>query len=254
MDREAAILLPGAVLPAGLAYGDLIAALGGRWEVHAKDLEVYAADAPPSDFSLETEVAGVLRHADESGFDRFHLVGYSAGGAVAIVLAARHPARVRTLALMEPAWAGNEGMSAAEKTARERVAAALALEDPDEMMRGFTEAQLAPSVVPPARPPGPPPAWLAKRPAGVRAFVRAFEEGDLREADLRRFEGPVWFALGGRSNPDLYRQMAERLARAWPRMVIERFTERHHFDPPHRTEPTRVAAALERLWATVDHD
>lgn len=253
MDREAAILLPGAVLPAGPAYDGLIAALGDRWEVQARDLEVYAADAPPPDFSLETEVAGVLRHADEAGFERFHLVGYSAGGAVAIVLAARHPARVRTLALMEPAWAGDENMSTAEKGARERLASALALEDPHAMMRGFTEAQLAPGVVPPPRPPGPPPAWLAKRPSGVRAFVRAFEEEDLREADLRRFEGPVWFALGGRSNPELYGQMAERLARVWPRMVIERFPERHHFDPPHRTEPTLVAAALERLWAMDDH-
>ena len=249
MDREAAILLPGAVLPAGPAYDGLIAALGDRWEVHAKDLEVYAADAPPPDFSLETEVAGVLRHADEAGFERFHLVGYSAGGAVAIVLAARHPARVRTLALMEPAWAGNEGMSAAESSARERIAAALALEDPDEMMRRFTEAQLASGVVAPSRPSGPPPAWLAKRPAGARAFVRAFDEEDLREGDLRRFGGAVWFALGGRSNLALYGQMAERLARVWPRMAIERFPERHHFDPPHRTEPERVAAALERLWA-----
>ena len=125
---------------------------------------------------------------------------------MAIALAARHPARVRTLVLMEPAWADDKGMSQAEAAARERIATALALEDPDEMMRGFTEAQLAPSVVPPPRPAGPPPAWLAKRPAGVRAF--------------------------------------------WPRMVIERFPERHHFDPPHRTEPTRVAAALERLWTT----
>lgn len=249
MEREAAILLPGAVLPAGPAYDGLVAALGATREVRAKDLEVYADDAPPPDFSLETEVAGVLRHADEAGFERFHLVGYSAGGAVAIVLAARHPARVRTLALMEPAWAGDDGMSAAEVAVRQRIATALALEDPEEMMRGFTEAQLAPGVVPPPRPPGPAPAWLAKRPAGVRALVRAFEEEDLRGAELRRYEGPVWFALGGRSNPELYGQLAERLARVWPRMVIERFPERHHFDPPHRTEPTRVAAALERLWA-----
>jgi pimeloyl-ACP methyl ester carboxylesterase len=249
MERVAAILLPGAVLPAGPAYDGLIAALGDRWEVHARDLEVYAGDVPPPDFSLATEVAGVLRDADEAGFERFHLVGYSAGGAVAIVLAARHPARVRTLAVMEPAWAGDAGMSAAEAAVRERIAMALALEDPDELMRGFIAAQLAPGVVPPPRPPGPPPPWMVKRPAGIRALDRAFEEEHLRPVDLRRFEGPVWFALGGRSNPDLYGQMAERLARDWPRMVIERFPERHHFDPPHRTEPTRVAAALARLWA-----
>ena len=70
MDREAAILLPGAILPAGPAYDGLIAALGTTREVHAKDLEVYADDAPPPDFGLETEVAGVLRWADEAGFER----------------------------------------------------------------------------------------------------------------------------------------------------------------------------------------
>jgi pimeloyl-ACP methyl ester carboxylesterase len=127
MDREAAILLPGAVLPAGPAYDGLIGALGATRDVHAKDLEVYAGDALPPDFSLATEVAGVLRHADEAGFDRFHLVGYSAGGAVAVVLAARHPARVRTLALMEPAWAGDDGMSAAEMTVPYHIETALAL-------------------------------------------------------------------------------------------------------------------------------
>jgi pimeloyl-ACP methyl ester carboxylesterase len=249
MDREAAILLPGAVLPAGPAYDGLMAALGPAREVHAKDLEVYAEDAPPPGFSLTTEVAGVLRHADEAGLERFHLAGYSAGGAVAIVLAATHPSRVRTLALMEPAWAGNEGMSAAESSVRSRIATALGNADPDEMMRGFTAAQLAPGVDPPPRPPGPPPAWMAKRPAGVRAFVRAFDDCDLGIDGLRRFKGPVWFALGSQSNPDLYGEMAERLAEVWPRMDIERFPERHHFDPPHRSEPARVAAALERLWA-----
>lgn len=248
MDRDAAILLPGAVLPAGPAYDGLIAALGDRWEVHAKDLEIYAGDTPPADFGLGTEVLGVLHHADEAGLERFHLVGYSAGGAVAIVLAARHPARVRSLALMEPAWAGADGMSAAEVAARERITDALALEDAEKAMRGFAESQLAPGVEPPPRPPGPPPAWMAKRPAGARAFMRAFEQEDLRNEELLGYGGPIWFALGGRSNPDLYGQMAERLARLWPRMVIERFPERHHFDPPHRAEPSRVAAALERLW------
>lgn len=252
MEREAVILLPGAVLPAGPAYDALRATLGDRCEVHAKDLEVYAGDAPPPDFALGTEVAGVIRRADEAGLERFHLVGYSAGGAVAIVIAAHHPARVGSLALMEPAWAGSTGMSAAETEVRERIAAALALDDPAEMMRGFTVAQLAPGVVPPPRPPGPPPAWMTKRPAGIRAIVAAFEEEDLRETDLRRFQGPVWFALGGRSNPDLYGQMAERLATIWPRMGIERFAERHHFDPPHRTEPERVAEALEHLWSRAD--
>lgn len=39
------------------------------------------ATVPPPGYSLETEVAGIRRVADEAGFDTFHLVGYSAGGA-----------------------------------------------------------------------------------------------------------------------------------------------------------------------------
>ena len=40
------ILLPGAVLPADLAYGALIDELGSDVEVVAKDLGVYASDEP----------------------------------------------------------------------------------------------------------------------------------------------------------------------------------------------------------------
>lgn len=35
------LLLPGAVMPAELAYGDFVAALGEDVEVVAKDLELY---------------------------------------------------------------------------------------------------------------------------------------------------------------------------------------------------------------------
>lgn len=51
---------------------------------------------------------GILREADVHGLHRFHLVGYSAGGASALAFAALHGERVLSLALLEPAWAGNE--------------------------------------------------------------------------------------------------------------------------------------------------
>ena len=75
------ILLPGIVLPAELAYGALINAFGPDVEAVAKDLEVYAKPEPPEDYSLELEVAGVLREAEARDWERFHLVGYSGGGA-----------------------------------------------------------------------------------------------------------------------------------------------------------------------------
>jgi pimeloyl-ACP methyl ester carboxylesterase len=109
-----AILVPGAVLPADLAYGALLEALGDEVAAVAKELELYAGDEPPPGYTLEVEVEGVLRVAEAAGFERFHLVGYSAGGAASIVFAARHPERLQSLALLEPAWAGNEGLHPAE--------------------------------------------------------------------------------------------------------------------------------------------
>jgi hypothetical protein len=73
------MLLPGGVLPAEPAYGALLHVLGERIDAVAKDLDVYAKDQPPPDFSLDTEIKGILREADARGFDRFHLVGYSGG-------------------------------------------------------------------------------------------------------------------------------------------------------------------------------
>lgn len=248
--RHRVVLLPGAVLPAEPAYAALLETLGERVEAVAKDLEVYAGDQPPPDFGLDTEARGILREADAHGFDRFHLVGYSGGGASSLAFAARHGERLVSLALLEPAWAGNE-RTAPEEALAERFRALLPL-PPDEFMAGFTRLQLAPGVEPPPRPDGPPPPWLAKRPAGARAFLNAFETGDLDLAALRAFDRPVYFALGGRSNPDYFARMAERLAAIFSDFTVETFPERHHFDPPHRTEPERLAGSLLALWARAE--
>ena len=103
-------------------------------------------------------------------------------------------------------------------------------------------------VAPPEPPPGQPPPWMAKRPAGIAAFARAFARDDLDPDALRRFDRPVYYALGGLSNPDQYEEIATRLDTLFPDFELELFADRHHFDPPHRAEPERVAAALRRLW------
>jgi hypothetical protein len=89
---------------------------------------------------------------------------------------------------------------------------------------------------------------MARRPAGLRAFIGAFDHGDLDLEALRAFARPVYFALGGRSNHDYYGRMAERLAAVFPDFTLETFPERHHFDPPHRVEPDRLAVSLLELW------
>jgi pimeloyl-ACP methyl ester carboxylesterase len=240
------VLLPGGVLPAEPAYAVLLAALGPDVDAHPKDLDVYAGDAPPADYSLATEVEGIERVADEAGFDAFHLVGYSGGGAASLAFAAARPERLLSLALMEPAFAGWQRMTAPERAHFERFRPLLDMGP--EMFRAFQALQLAPGVEPPPPPPGPPQPWMAKRPAGLKALLRAFLTSDLDLEALGRFDRPVWFAVGGRSNPDYFALMAERLAGVFPDFTIERFPDRHHFDPPHRIEPDHVAASLRSLW------
>jgi len=239
------------VLPAQPAYGALIDVLGERVDAVAKDLEVYAGEQPPADYSLDTEIDGILREAEQRAFPRFHLVGYSGGGAAALAFAATDGERLLSLALLEPAWAGNE-RSPPEEALHEQFGALEHL-PPDEQMAEFTRLQLAPGVEAP-RPEGPPPPWMAKRPAGIRAFLRAFDEGDLDLDALRRFIQPVYFALGGRSNPDYFAQMAQRLANVVPDLTVETFPERHHFDPPHRIEPERLATSLLELWRRAERE
>jgi pimeloyl-ACP methyl ester carboxylesterase len=242
------VLLPGGVLPAAPAYAALVAALGADVDARLKDLEIYAGDAPRAGYSMATELAGIARVADEARFDRFHLVGYSGGGAVSLAFAAERPERLLSLALMEPAFAGWQRMTESERAHFERFRPLLDMDDA-AMFPAFQALQLAPGVEPPAPPPGPAPPWMAKRPAGLRALLHEFLIRDLDLDALHRFDRPVWFAVGGRSNPDYFALMAERLAGVFPDFTIERFPDRHHFDPPHRIEPDRVAERLRTLWA-----
>lgn len=249
--RPRALLLPGGVLPAELAYPALIDALGPEVDAVAKDLELYASDTVPLGYTLDHEIEGILREADARGWQRFHLVGYSGGGASALAFAARCADRLSSLALLEPAWAGNWDRSPAE-LALWREFEALAELPADEFMEAFFRAGVKAGVAPPAPPAGDPPPWMATRPAGLRAFLRTFTTYDLDREALSRFSKPVYYALGGLSNPDEYREIADRLARVFPDFELEVFEERHHFDPPHRIEPERLARSLRAVWARAE--
>jgi pimeloyl-ACP methyl ester carboxylesterase len=241
------ILLPGIVLPADLAYAPLIASLGSEAEAVAKDLEVYATPEPPEDYSLEYEVEGALREADARGWKRFHVVGYSGGGAAALCITATKPERLESLTLLEPAWAGNRDLSPEENALRVKLDR-LEVLPPEEFMPAFMRLNLKPGVPLPPPPEGDPPPWMSKRPAGIRSIIRAFGRDELDPDDLRRFDRPVYYALGALSNPALYEEIAKRLGGVFADFELEVFEERHHFDPPHRIEPERLASSLERVW------
>ncbi|MBT8161624.1 MULTISPECIES: alpha/beta fold hydrolase [Arthrobacter] len=241
------ILLPGSVLPAQPAYGALIEALGPDVDAVAKDLELYASDAPPPGWSLDTEIDGVLREADSRGWETFHLLGYSGGGAAALAFTAKHPERLQSLTLLEAAWAGDWDWSPAHAELWKEYEALESL-PPAQFMAAFIRLGVKPDVVLPPPPEGGPPPWMAKRPAGIRAFLNDFKVYDLDKERLAAFGRPVLFVLGGLSNPDDYGEVAERLSTVFPDFRLEVFPDRHHFDPPHRIEPDRLAAMLREHW------
>jgi pimeloyl-ACP methyl ester carboxylesterase len=238
------VFLPGGVTPVALSYAPLLEELGDEISPVLKDLEVYAADEPPADYSIQLEVDAVERLADAAGLNTFHLVGFSGGGAVSLDFAAQHPERLRSLAIYEPARQPGPLVPADHP----EYAAGRAGLSADEMMAAFTSLQLRPGVEPPPPPPGPAPAWMATRPEGLRALMRAFETYTTDPELLRRCAFPVYLAYGLLTHAGMIRRM-QALAGLLPDVWIEAYPGLHHFSPPQRSRPGHYAAALRHLWA-----
>lgn len=247
MARFQAILLPGGVLPAEYAYPDLVAALGPDVDGRYKELELYAGDQVPAGYGLDIEVQAVCRLADDARFDRFHLVGYSAGGACALAFCATHPERLLSLTLNEPAWGGNEGWTEAERELWREQDEMMAL-PAEEMMTAFMRSGQPADAEPSPPDDEPPPPWFAKRPPGLKALHAALKAYHLDMDRLRSFDRPVLYVTGGKTNPIENEPIVERMGKVFPDFVREVYEERHHFDPPHRAERERFASSLKRLW------
>jgi 3-oxoadipate enol-lactonase len=79
------------------AWDDVAATLSHRHRVVRCDFrgQLLTPELPPAD--LAAHVDDVVALLDRVGLDRTHVVGTSFGGEVGLLLAARHPARVRSL-------------------------------------------------------------------------------------------------------------------------------------------------------------
>lgn len=242
------IFLPGIIMPAADRYAALIDELGGHLKTITKDLEVYRLSRPPAGYSIETEIAGIASTADVRRLDRFHLYGHSAGGAIAIAFAVANPDRVLSLAVDEPAMDFTPDDHADPRWADlDRIAELPA----PARMAAFLRHQLKPGVEPPQPPPGPPPEWMAKRPAGVVAFLEAAKQHLIPEQRLREFERPVYYSRGTLSAP-YWERSARRLERLFPDVTSEIYAGLHHLHTSHIAEPARVAAALQSLWSRAE--
>jgi len=239
--------LPGIITPAARRYEPLLHHLVGVTPV-LKDLEVYRDDVPPAGYSIATEIDGVLRVADEAGVERFHLYGHSAGGAIALALALTHGDRVLTLAVDEPASDfTDEGNTEYGWSEFDRVLRM----PPTESTPEFLKLQVSPGVALPPPPSGPQPAWMAKRPAGMHAFIEALRAHHVTGEDYRAFAKPVYFTWGSMTH-QRWISMERRFARLFPNFSSEVFEGLHHLNTSHTAEPQRVAARLAALWQRAD--
>jgi pimeloyl-ACP methyl ester carboxylesterase len=241
------VFLPGGIMPAAIQYEPLLNALKTeKNEPFLHDLELYRNDVPPADYSLAMEVESLLEATEKAGLKRFHLVGYSAGGAVALAFIGAHPERVKSLALTEPAVIPSPEWFQEENEMWAEMEQIMTL-PPAEQMREFIRIQLRPGVPLPPSPSGDPPPWMAKRPLGLQTFSRVVSQYPLSLERLRLFHQPVYLAIGALSSA-VEERKAAFLARLFPDFRKEVYEVRHHFDPPQRAEAERYARALEDLW------
>ena len=242
--RVPVIFLPGIIAPAAVRFARLLEALGDDVDAVPKDLEVYGGPSvPPPGYSLDTEIEGITRVADEHGFGRFHLYGHAGGGACALAFTAVQPERVLTLALDEPAT----DFSPQDLGEIKEVFLPMLELPPDQQLPAFLRAQMREGVEPPPPREGPPPPWMANRPAGVAAFVRTLSEADVPVERLKAFDRPVYYSHNSLSN-ETWDRKAKRLGELFPNMTVELYEGLSHLNSSHAAEPERVAAALRRLW------
>lgn len=81
-------------------WTEWIASLADRHKIVTFDMRGYGRSViPPADFrwSLERFIADVFAVADVAGLQRFHLVGESIGGTIALATALARPERIATL-------------------------------------------------------------------------------------------------------------------------------------------------------------
>lgn len=94
---------------------------------------------------------------------------------------------------------------------------------------------------------------MARVPVRLPLLIEAFGKHWLDMKALARMRAPVYYALGGLSNPDYFARQRDRLAATFADFASETFEGLHHFDPPHRAQPSRTAAALRSLWSRADN-
>jgi pimeloyl-ACP methyl ester carboxylesterase len=227
-------------------FAPLATYLHGEVALVLKDREAYSR-APGECLTLADEIMGVCRIGEEKELPSFHLLRYSAGGVVALAFTAAYHERVRTLALIEPPWMGNDTTSADAKALHSALDHVLTEVPVDQRMAQFRQAIMRPGESPAPLPPGPSPAWASMRAAQGAMLWQAIRAAPLETERLRTFTAPVYVAVGTRSHPG-FRATADAVVSLFPHASLGMYEGADHFQI-HTQYADRLAAALRTLWA-----
>jgi esterase len=181
-----------------LSAGADLAAVRHVW---ALDLRNHGKSPHHDDMTYESMVGDVLAWLDEQGIASTDLLGHSMGGKVAMLLACRHPERVRRLIVVD--IAPKDYLSHAHRaefaamnelrieSLQSRAEAEMRFEArvPDWAMRKFLATNLERTTDGGWR-------WMINLPA-ITAALPQLEKSSLASGD--RFEGETLFVTGGKS-------------------------------------------------------
>ena len=195
----AAVAVLHGLFGAGRNLGLLQRRLAGEFRVLALDLRNHGASPHATEMSYKAMAADVAETLAARGALPAALLGHSMGGKVAMLLALDRPAAVRALVVADiapvPYPPHHRGLLAAMQAlrlvpglSRRAADAALAGPVPDAAVRGFLLQNLIS---------GDTPSWRIGL-AEIAASMPALE--DFPALPRARYEGPVLFVSGGRSN------------------------------------------------------
>lgn len=223
--------------------------LAARFHVFALDLRNHGESPHAGSMTYEEMMHDVLRWLDTRGLAAATLLGHSMGGKVAMLLACREPRRVERLVAVDIApkdyyWPGHRASFAAMNELnlgdlRSRAEAEMRFEArvPSLPLRKFLATNLERSEDGRW-------SWMIHLPVLTEALPE-LEKNPLRPGD--RFDGPVLFLAGGKSNyvePEDHPRIREH----FPQAEIAVIANAGH-NPHMETREEFVAAVLGRRGA-----
>ncbi len=189
-------------------------------------------------YDMDVETAAVVQVA---GSQPVHLAGFSAGATVALAAALALNDSVRSVALLEPAFIGDDDWDPAEAEWRAAIGS-LHVSAPAKQAEAFRDMLMAPGATAPRS--RAPVSWDFRD-----DLLKTMLTGHtgFKSSDLAGIGAPILLIRGGRSAPR-FGLVARRLMAVCPTASEYVFPALHHFAPPYREEPGALARVLLDFW------